>query len=387
MNKKILVTGGAGYIGSITTKQLLDAGYKVIVVDSLENGHDKAIDTRAIFEKSNVGEEKRMKKIFESHGTEAVMDFAAYLAVGESMTNPEKYFENNVINFIKLLDLMVKSGVKKIIKSSTASVYGNPEKESDFPLKEEYTEKYQPKKSCLLPGVMDGKNLEGEVFFTKFINLYSKYLSNRPELQLSKEDLTKLRIPTSIYGLTKLLDEILLQKYDCLFGLKSIILRYFNVAGADPEGRMGEDKPNPTNLVTVTIYKALNRRDTLEVFGTDYPTKDGTGIRDYIHVYDLAAGHLAALQHLLKENRSNKFNLGVGKGLSVFDVIKAVERSAGRKINYQISPRRAGDPAVSFAEAKKANKELGWSPKYTLNDMTESAWNWHKTHPLGYGSN
>jgi len=384
MNKKVLVTGGAGYIGSITTKQLLNAGYDVVVVDSLENGHKEAVDSRATLEVANVGDKKAMEKIFSSQKPEAVIDFAAYLAVGESMTNPEKYFENNIINFIHLLDSMAGCGIKKIIKSSTAAVYGNPEKESDFPLSEEYMEKFKPKKSSLLSGIIAGETLVGETFFNKFIDLYCSYTSHRPELQLSEKELTKLRIPTSIYGLTKLVNEILLQKYDRLFGIKSIALRYFNVAGANTDGKMGEDKPNPTNLVTVTIYKALGRRATLEIFGTDYPTKDGTGIRDYIHVCDLAAGHLAALQYLLKENCSNIFNLGTGKGYSVFEVIKAVEKASGLKIDYKISPRRDGDPAVSFANSNKAQKVLGWSANYSVKDMAEAAWNWHSNHPNGY---
>lgn len=380
---KILVTGGAGYIGSITTKQLLDSGHNVVVVDTLENGHKEAVDPRAKLIVANVGDQEAMKKVFSEEKPEAVIDFAAYLAVGESMTKPEKYLENNVLNFIKLLDTMTECGIKKIIKSSTAAVYGDPAHETDFPLKEDHLSHLKSTKSALLGGEIRGQKTEGEDFFRKFIDLFQSQLEKRPELRLTEAEMTQLRIPTSIYGLTKLLDEILLQKYDHLHGVKSIALRYFNVAGADPGGEMGEDKPNPTNLMSVTIYKALGKRDQLEVFGNDFPTKDGTGVRDYIHVCDLAAGHLAALAYLLEKNESNTFNLGTGHGNTVLEVIQAVEKASGKKIEYKISPRRAGDLAVSYANAEKAKQILGWSPQYNISDMAQSAWQWHSTHPRG----
>lgn len=388
MDKKqtILVTGGAGYIGSITVKSLIFAGYNVVVVDSLENGHREAVDQEAILEIANVGDMKTMERILKKYKPDAVIDFAAYLAVGESMIEPEKYFRNNVENFIKLLDVMVKNGCKLIIKSSTASVYGNPLNDDDFPLAENYIFKYKPDKSCLLPGMFDGQNIEGEEFFQKFIELYSNFIANRSDLKLSTEELTTLRIPTSIYGLSKLLDEIIMKKYDSLFGLKSVTLRYFNVCGAMTNGNIGEDKPNPTTLMTVAISQIIGKRDKLEIFGNDYPTKDGTGIRDYIHVVDLADGHIKALQFLLDNKTSETFNLGTGKGISVLEVVEAVEEASHKKVNFVVCPRRSGDPVMSFADAKKANSILSWKTQYSIEDMAKSAWKWHSIHLNGYNS-
>lgn len=384
MNEKILVTGGAGYIGSITTKELLDSGYKVVVVDSLENGHREAVPQTALLEVANVGDKPAMAEIFKKHQPAAVIDFAAYLAVGESMEDPRKYFQNNVANFVNLLDVMVETGCKYIIKSSTASVYGDPLKAEDIPLNEPYTESFEPEQSNLLPGLFDDQKVKGEEFFQKFLGLYNELATQKPNLKLSSQEITKLRIPTSIYGLTKLLDEIVMKKYDSQFGIKYVTLRYFNVAGADPDGSMGEDKPTPTNLVTVTIYKALGKREKLEVFGNNYPTKDGTGIRDYIHVSDLAAGHVKALQFLLQNQESQTFNLGTGNGFSVLEVIRSVEEAARDKIDFVISPRRSGDPAASTANPAKANEILNWKTRYSLEDMAKTAWRWHSTHPNGY---
>jgi UDP-glucose 4-epimerase len=309
-----------------------------------------------MLEIANVGDKKKMIDLFKKQKPSAVIDFAAYLAVGESMIKPKKYFDNNVANFINLLDAMVETGCKYIIKSSTASVYGNPLSENDFPLVESYTNGFKPKQSNLLPGKFEAGDMEGEDFFQKFIKLYDTLIKNRPELKLTVEEVTSLRIPTSIYGLSKLLDEIIMKKYDKLFGIKYITLRYFNVAGADIDGLMGEDKSTPTNLMTVTIYKALGKKDKLEVFGNDYPTKDGTGIRDYIHVVDLANGHIKALEYLLRNQTSNTFNLGTGNGFSVYEVINAVEKAAARKIDFTVSPRRSGDPAISLSDPNKVTK-------------------------------
>ncbi len=381
----ILVTGGAGYIGSITVKELVSCGYDVVVVDSLENGHKEAIADLAELEIANVGDKKAMDAILKKHRPTAIIDFAAYLAVGESMEKPEKYFKNNVENFINLLDVMVENGCKFIIKSSTASTYGNPLKDEDFPLKEKYTSRFKPAASCLLPGKFDGVETSGEDFFLKFIDLYNNLISNRPELKLTEDDLSMLRIPASIYGLSKLLDEIIMKKYDKLFGLKGIVLRYFNVCGALIDGTIGEDKPSPTTLMTVTMCQIMGKRDKLEIFGNDYPTKDGTGVRDYIHVVDLANGHVKALQYLLKSERSDIFNLGTGKGSTVMEIIRAVEKASDRKVNYIISTRRSGDPVASYASSKKANEILKWEAQYSVDDMASTAWKWHETHPNGYG--
>jgi len=382
----ILVPGGAGYIGSFTVKKLLDNGYKVIVLDSLENGHQEAIDNRAILEISDLKNEKATEKILKDYQIDAVIDFAAYLAVGESMENPKKYFLNNVFNFVKLLEAMKNVGVKFLIKSSTAATYGHPEKESDFPLKETYHDNFKPSESALLPGKWDGVEWEGEDFFQKCVQHYNESIEGQSELQLTGEETQSLRIPTSIYGLTKLLDEILMKKYDDLYGIKSVALRYFNVCGAAENGEMGDDKPHPTNLMTVTIDNILGKSEKLKVFGNDYPTKDGTGIRDYIHPIDLASGHLKALEYLLKNKTSNVFNLGCGKGYSVFEVIKEVENASGKKVKYEVVPRRSGDPAISYSDPSKANETLGWAANYNLKDMAESAWKWHSTHPNGYKS-
>lgn len=387
LNKKnILVTGGAGYIGSITVKELLDQNFDVVVLDSLENGHLEAVDPRAKLAIVDLANLKETEKVFEKYKIDAVVDFAAYLAVGESMEVPEKYLANNVDNFISLLDCMKKYEVPLIIKSSTASTYGNPKNESDFPLKENYHDNYRPEKSALLEGMWESQRLVGEDFFQKIIDYYQNKYHDRSDLQLSADEITKLRIPASVYGLTKLLDEIILDKYNHNSGIYWVTLRYFNVCGASINGRMGEDKPNPTTLMTLAFWNLLGKIEKLKVFGTDYPTKDGTGIRDYIHPLDLATGHAAALQYLLDKNEPAIFNLGNGVGYSVFEVIKAVEKASGRKVEHEIKPRRSGDPAISYCDPGKAQKILGWKAKYNLDDMAETAWKWHSKHPEGYNS-
>ncbi len=380
----ILITGGAGYIGSFTVKELLDNRFNVVVLDSLENGHKEAVDKRAILEVVDLADSSATAKIFNKYNPDAVIDFAAYLAVGESMENPKKYFKNNVENFIKLLDVMAKKNCRYIVKSSTAATYGNPQNESDFPLKENYQEIYRPRKSGMLLGNWENEQLEGEKFFKKLIKYYENLFSNRPDLKLNSRDKIKLRIPTSVYGLTKLLDEIILEKYNQKSGINYISLRYFNVCGAKIDGSMGEDKPNPTTLMTMIIYSLLGKTGPLQIFGNDYPTRDGTGIRDYIHPLDLATGHRKSLEYLFKESKSDIINLGKGHGYSVLEVIKAVEKTSGKKVKYDIVTRRSGDPAVSYADPSKAKKLINWFAKYNLNDMAKSAWKWHSENPRGY---
>lgn len=381
---KVLVTGGAGYIGSHTVKELVKAGFEVVVVDNLSAGHKESVKNRATLEVCDVGDRDKLLAIFKKYQPKAVIDFAAYLAVGESMEQPGKYLKNNVENFVTLLDVMSESGCKYVIKSSTASVYGNPLSDSDFPLMEDYTERFKPEKSYLLPGKWDGKSVEDEEFFQYVISAYNSIYANRPELKLTEDELTKLRIPLSIYGLTKTLDEILLKKYDEMSGIKSIALRYFNVCGADPEGEIGEDKPNPTNLMAVCIMQILGKVPELEVFGNDYPTPDGTGIRDYIHVSDIGNGHVSALANLLRDKKTNIFNLGTGKGSSVMDVINSVNGASGKEIKFKVSERRSGDPAMSIASPARANSMLSWKAKYSLKDMARTAWQWHVSHPDGF---
>ncbi len=383
-NLIVLVTGGAGYIGSITTKALLDAGFAVVVVDTLEKGHKEAVDQRAIFELADVGDKATMDQVIKKHKPIAVIDFAAYIAVGESMTEPKKYFANNVTNFVNLLDVLVDNKVKFLIKSSTAAVYGTPQHDADLPLREEYTETHTPSESALLAGAWDSENVINNSFFDKIINHHRETFESRSELQLSNTDLDKLKIPPSIYGLTKLLDEIIMKKYDDSFGLKSMALRYFNVAGADPSGEIGQDNENPTHIFASAIFQALGKKDKLMVFGHDYKTKDGTGVRDYVHVCDLASGHIAALKYLVQSGKSDTINLGTGIGYSVLDVISAVEKASGKKISYELGERRSGDVAILYANPSKAAEILGWTAQYSINDMATSAWKWHSTHPNGY---
>ncbi len=375
MDKKyILVTGGAGYIGAFTVKELLDHNYPVLVVDSLENGHREAVDKRAVLEVADLGDKKAIQKIFHKYSIEAVIDFAAYLAVGESMINPQKYLKNNVENFINLLEVLKDSGCKYVIKSSTASTYGDP-KDKYFPLEENYQDSIKLEKSALLEGEWNGEKTSSEDFLTKYFEFYNNIISSRQELKLDKEEKTKLRIPASIYGVTKLTDEILMQKYEKMYGLKSIALRYFNVCGASIDGKLGENKPKPTTLMTLAIDSIFSK-NKLKVFGNDYPTKDGTGLRDYIHPLDLATGHLRALEYLKKHNTSQVINLGRGEGFTVLEVIKAVEKASGKNINFEFVPRRSGDPAISFAKVEKAHRLLDWQAKYNLDDMAKASWKW-----------
>lgn len=384
--KTILVTGGAGYIGSITVKELLDNDFEVVVFDNLETGHKEAIDPRAKLVIGGLANKSEIEAVFRNNKIDGVIDFAAYIAVGESMENPKKYLQNNVFNFINLLDVLLLYGKPPLIKSSTAAVYGNPEDPASFPLLESYTEKNIFDKSSLLGGFWEEKETCGEEFFQKVIDYYQEMISDRPALSLKDDEIAKLRIPASVYGLSKLLDEILMKKYDSNFGQKSVALRYFNVAGADPEGKRGQASPTPTHLITLTIFQALGRIPQLSVFGGDYPTKDGTGVRDYIHIVDLAQGHLAALNYLFESNASDTINLGCGHGYSVLEVIREVERVAGKKVDYAIKERRLGDPAEIYADPTKAGQILHWKAEKSLSDMVRDAYNWHRTHPRGYNS-
>jgi len=382
--KTILVTGGAGYIGSHTVKELIKEGYSVVVLDNLEAGHKEAVDPAATLEIVDLKDKSKILSVFDKYKIDAVIDFAAYLAVGESMEDPGKYLKNNVLNFINLLDAMVEKKCKYIIKSSTAAVYGNPTKESDIPWKEDFVENYQPGESALLDGKWQGEKVAGDQFFNKFIAAYENATKNRPELQLTESEKSKLKIPLSIYGLTKLLDEILLKKYDEISKIKSVSLRYFNVCGADPSGEMGEDKPKPTTLMIMAIYQLLGKISQLNILGKDYDTPDGTAIRDYIHPSDLSIGHVLALENLIQTNQSDIFNLGTGKGSSVLEVIEAVERASGKKVKTVDKPKRSGDAIISIADPSKAEKILNWKARYSLDDMAKTAWKWHNSHPSGY---
>lgn len=380
--KTILVTGGAGYIGSHTVNELIEKGFSVVVLDSMESGHKEVVNSKASLYVGNINDSRIVKKIFAENKIDAVIDFAAYLAAGESMAEPEMYLENNVINFVKFLDALVENGCKYIIKSSTAAVYGNPTEEDDIPWKEEFIEIYRPQVSALLDGKWNGEDVVGETFYSKFITKYEE-MTEKEDLKLSEGEKLKAKIPLSIYGLSKLLDEIILKKYDELYGMKSVALRYFNVCGADPEGRTGDSKPVPTNLMTLAIMNLLGKTPELKINGKDYETPDGTCVRDYIHPSDLATGHVAALNYLLESETSDIINLGTGSGSTVLEVIAAVEKASGKKAKTSDGPRRSGDPVISVADPSRAKQILNWQAKYNIDDMAETAWKWHSQNPFG----
>ncbi len=326
---KILVCGGAGYIGSHTVKELLDKGYEVVVVDSLETGHKKAVDERAALCIGNISDGAFLENVFTKHNIDAVIDFAAYSLVGESVKEPAKYFENNVGGTLSLLSKMREHNVKYIVFSSTAATYGEPE--------------------------------------------------NIPILESDRT------LPTNPYGESKLCVEKILRWFDEAYGIKYSVLRYFNAAGAHKSGTIGEDHFPESHLIPIILQVALGKREFIGVFGDDYPTEDSTCIRDYIHVTDLANAHILSLEKTMEENKSRTYNLGNGKGFSVKEVIEMTRKVTGKDIPEKVEPRRAGDPSVLIASSEKIIKELGWQPQYnTLEKIIDSAWQWHKNHPNGF---
>ena len=336
--KTILVTGGAGYIGSHTTIELIGAGYDVVVVDNLYNSKteavkrvEKIVGRKIKFYKYDVCDKDAMRKVFTENKIDAVINFAGYKAVGESVAKPIEYYENNIGGMLALIDVMREFGCKNLVFSSSATVYGNPHTvpiTEDFPLS-----------------------------------------------------------TTNPYGSTKLFIEYILKdlaKADKEFNIA--ILRYFNPIGAHPSGLIGED-PNgiPNNLVPYITQVAVGKLRCLGVFGDDYPTKDGTGVRDYIHVVDLAEGHVAALKKFDDPHCGVKiYNLGTGVGYSVLDIVHAFEKCVGHKIPYEIKPRRAGDIPECYADCTKAYEELGWKAQKTLDDMCADSWRWQTQNPNGY---
>ncbi len=323
----ILITGGAGYIGSHVVRGLLHLGYKPIIYDNLQTGHREAVKD-VPFIQGDLSDQKKLKETFQTYSIDAVMHFAADCLVGESVQNPLKYFNNNVRNSLQLIDIMDQFNVNKIIFSSSAAVYGEPEK---IPIPEEHP--------CN---------------------------------------------PTNPYGETKWIFEKVLKALSEAGKLNYISLRYFNAAGADPEASIGEDHSPETHLIPLVIKSALNGTP-IAIFGKDYPTPDGTCIRDYIHVTDLAYAHILALQKLEKNNFSAIYNLGNGNGYSVREVIDTVRKITKRSILEVESQRRPGDPAQLIASSEKIKRELGWVPKYPdLETIVETAWNWHRTHPKGF---
>jgi UDP-glucose 4-epimerase len=324
----IMITGGAGYIASHVVKELLRQGYQPIVYDNLQAGHRKAVNEAFLIE-GDLADRGKLRETLHSYSIDAVMHFAADSLVGESVKNPLKYFNNNVKNSLQLLEILDEFGVKKFVFSSSAAVYGEPEK---IPITEEH--------ACL---------------------------------------------PTNPYGETKWIFEKVLQAFYEARKLDYISLRYFNAAGADPTGGLGEDHSPETHLIPIGLQAAL-AGGSIPVFGADYDTPDGTCIRDYIHVTDLAEAHILALQKLETRGSSGIYNLGNGNGYSVREVIDTIRKVTKRKIATTESPRRPGDPARLVASSEKIKKELGWVPKYPeLETIVETAWQWHRKHPKGYG--
>jgi UDP-glucose 4-epimerase len=320
----VFVTGGAGYIGSACVEELLNAGHSVTVFDNLTEGHRPAIDPRAQFIQGCLSDRELVLKSVQQAKAEAVIHFAASALVGESMTNPAKYFRNNVANGLNLLEAAKDNGVRKFVFSSTCATYGLPER---VPMDESTPQK-----------------------------------------------------PVNPYGESKLMFEKMLLWYEQLHALEFVAFRYFNAAGAT--GRFGEDHRIETHLIPNVLKVALGQKEQCEIFGTDYPTPDGTCIRDYIHILDLAQAHILALQ----PGKRGFFNLGNGEGYSVREVIDTCQRVSGKPIKAVEKPRRAGDPPRLVAAAAKAKTELGWNPKYPkLEQIVQSAWAWHVQHPAGYG--
>jgi UDP-glucose 4-epimerase len=319
----VLVSGGAGYIGSHMVLALTDAGIDTVVVDNLSTGFPWAISPAAKLVKGDIGDEDLLLRVMKEHMVEAVVHFAGSIVVPESVSDPLGYYLNNTVNSRSLMHSAVKSGIKNFIFSSTAAVYGNP-------LTLPVTEAETP-------------------------------------------------APISPYGTSKWMTEQMLRDSHAAYGLNYVALRYFNVAGADPKGRSGQSTPRATHLIKVASQTALGQRSHMEVFGTDYDTPDGTCVRDYIHVSDLIAAHMDALSHLKRGGESGIFNCGYGKGFSVLDVIKAVERANGAPLTVKYGPRRAGDPAGIVAGAEKARNVLGWQPKYDdLDFIVDSALQWER---------
>lgn len=324
----ILVTGGAGYIGSHTVAELLAKGEEVVVVDNLQQGHREALLGGKLYV-GDIRDKDFLDTVFKENRIEAVIHFAANSLVGESMQNPGKYYHNNVYGTLCLLEKMNEYGVSKIVFSSTAATYGEPE-----------------------------------------------------NVPIVESDRT---LPTNAYGETKLAMEKMMRWFDTAHGIKSVSLRYFNAAGAHESGDIGEDHSPETHLVPIILQVALGQRPHISIFGDDYATPDGTCIRDYIHVTDLADAHILAVEKLRAGGESGVYNLGNGKGFSVKEVVEIARRVTGHAIPAVIEARRAGDPAVLVASSERARTELGWKPsRDSLESIIASAWQWHKNHPNGY---
>ena len=323
----ILVTGGAGYIGSHTVRMLRESGRELVVLDSLELGHHEAL-LGADLVVGNIADRDLVTSLCRDRQVSCVIHFAAYKSVGESMTNPLRYFSNNVAGSTALIDAVASVGVEQFVFSSSAAVYGNP---------------------IRVPVTED--------------------LDTQPE---------------SVYAETKLMIEDVLGWVGKTTGMRSVCLRYFNAAGASFDSRIGEDWSVTTNLVPIVMKATLGQRGPLEVFGNDYPTRDGTGERDYIHVVDLADAHVKALDYLDAGKPSLTCNLGTGKGSTVLEILESTTRIAGREVPHVFAPRRTGDPAIVFADPSLAERELGWKARFGIEEILQTAWTWHSTHIDGF---
>lgn len=326
----VLVLGGAGYIGSHTVDRLVDQGQDVVVVDSLVTGHRAAINDKAKFYQGDLADQDFMRKVFtENPEIDAVIHFAAYSLVAESMKKPLKYFDNNTAGMIKLLEVMNEFDIKNIVFSSTAATYGIPEK--------------------------------------------------MPIMESDPQD------PINPYGESKLMMEKIMRWADEAYGTKFVALRYFNVAGAKLDGSIGEDHGPETHLIPIVLQVAQGKRDKLQIFGDDYNTPDGTNVRDYVHPFDLADAHILAVDYLRKGNESNAFNLGSSTGFSNLEIVEAARKVTGKEIPAEIAPRRGGDPDSLIASSDKAREILGWKPQFdNIERIIETAWAWHSSHPNGY---
>ncbi len=327
MTETVLVTGGAGYIGGVVVSQLLGQGYEVIVYDNLSKGRLASVPPKAKFIQGDISDRSALDRLFQEHSIEAVMHFAAFIEAGESMQLPEKYFRNNTANTLTLLEAVIAFKIPRFVFSSTAALFGTPERS---PIVE-----------------------------------------------------TDMLQPTNAYGASKLLVEQMLAWFHLIHGLRYSSLRYFNAAGA--AGQQGEDHHPESHLIPLTLQVALGQREFISIFGTDYPTPDGTCVRDYIHVSDLASAHLLVLE-ALKKNDKLIYNLGNGRGFSVREVIETVRHVTGHPIPVKEAARRPGDPAILVASSEKIRKELKWTPLCSdLDLIVRSAWEWRRAHPHGYG--
>lgn len=326
----IAVLGGAGYIGSHTVAQLIKAGVDVVVMDNLITGHKRAVDPKARFYQGDIRDYHFLSQVFSQEKIDGIIHFAAFSIVPESMKDPLKYFDNNTGGMITLLEAMNQFGIKKIVFSSTAATYGEPK---HVPIKE-----------------------------------------------------SDPQVPTNPYGESKLAMEKIIKWADVAYGIHYVALRYFNVAGAMPDGSIGEDHHPETHLMPIILQAAAGLRDNLQIFGDDYDTPDGTNVRDYVHVVDLADAHILAMKYLADGNASDAFNLGSATGFSNLEILNAARKVTGQAIPAKIGPRRPGDPSTLIADSSKARKILGWAPKFDdVEQVIATAWNWHETHPDGFG--